>query len=59
MHLSMFFHCISKSFMFSAVPSVLLQKMKWAEDVAYMKEKGNVYGGLVGKTEGGRPLGRP
>jgi hypothetical protein len=33
--------------------------MKWAEDVAYMKKKGNVYGGLVGKLEGDRTLGRP
>jgi hypothetical protein len=56
----MFFHCLSKGFMFSTVPPILLQKMKWAEDVAYMKKKkGNVYGGLVGKTEGDRPLGRP
>jgi hypothetical protein len=55
----MFFHCISKSFMFSNVPSILLQKMKWAGGVAYMKEKGNVYGGLVGKLDGDRPLGRP
>jgi len=56
---SMFFHRISKSFMFSTVPSRLLQKMKWAEDIAYMKKKENVYGGLVGKPEGDRPLGRP
>jgi hypothetical protein len=55
----MFFHCTSKSFRFSTVPSVLLQKTKWAEDIAYMKEKGNVYGGLLGKPEGDRPLGSP
>jgi hypothetical protein len=55
----MFFHCISKSFMFSTVSSILLQKMKLVEDVAYMKEQGNVYGGLVVKTEGDRPLARP
>ena len=45
--------------MFSTAPSILLQKKKWAIDVAYMKEKGNVHGGLVGKPGGDRPLGRP
>jgi hypothetical protein len=33
--------------------------MKWAEYVARMGEKRNVYRLLVGKPEGKRPLGRP
>ena len=34
--------------MFSTVPSILLQKMKWAVDIAYMKE--NVWWGNVEVT---------
>jgi len=44
----MFSHCTSKGFMFSTVPSILLQKMKWAVDIAYMKE--NVWWGNVEVT---------
>jgi hypothetical protein len=33
--------------------------MRWAEHVARMGEKRNVYRLLVGKPEGRRPLGRP
>jgi hypothetical protein len=33
--------------------------MRWAEHVARMGEKRNVYRLLVGKPEGKRPLGRP
>jgi hypothetical protein len=33
--------------------------MIWAEHVALMGEKRNLYGLLVGKPEGKRPLGRP
>jgi hypothetical protein len=33
--------------------------MKWAEHVARMGEKRNMYRLLVGKAEGKRPLGRP
>jgi hypothetical protein len=33
--------------------------MKWAEYVALMWETRHVYGLLVGKPEGKRPLGRP
>jgi hypothetical protein len=33
--------------------------MRWAGRVALMGEKRNVYGLLVGKPEGKRPLGRP
>jgi hypothetical protein len=33
--------------------------MRWAEHVARMGEKRNVYRLLVGKSEGKRPLGRP
>jgi hypothetical protein len=34
-------------------------RMRWAEHVARMGEKRNVYRLLVGKPEGKRPLGRP
>jgi hypothetical protein len=33
--------------------------MRWAEHVARMREKWNVYRLLVAKPEGKRPLGRP
>jgi hypothetical protein len=33
--------------------------MRWAGHLARMGEKRNVYGLLVGKPEGKRPLGRP
>jgi hypothetical protein len=35
------------------------RRMRWAEHVARMGEKRNVFGLLVGKQEGKRPLGRP
>jgi hypothetical protein len=35
------------------------RRMRWAEHVARMGEKRNVYRLLVGKPEGRRPLGRP
>jgi hypothetical protein len=35
------------------------RRMRWAEHVARMGEKRNVYRLLVGKAEGKRPLGRP
>jgi hypothetical protein len=35
------------------------RRMKWAEQVARMREKRNAYRILVGKPEGKRPLGRP
>jgi hypothetical protein len=35
------------------------RRMRWAEHVARMGEKRNVYRLLVGKPEGKRPLGRP
>jgi hypothetical protein len=35
------------------------RRMKWAEHVAQLGEKGNAYRILVGKPEGKRPLGRP
>jgi hypothetical protein len=34
-------------------------RMRWADHVARMGEKMNVYRLLVGKLEGKRPLGRP
>jgi hypothetical protein len=34
-------------------------RTRWAEHVARMGEKSNVYRLLVGKPEGRRPLGRP
>jgi len=33
--------------------------MRWAGHVAHRGERRGVYGVLVGKLEGGRPLGRP
>jgi len=33
--------------------------MRWAAHVARMGERRGVYRGLVGKSEGKRPLGRP
>jgi len=35
------------------------RRMKWAGHVARMGERRGVYGVLVGKPEGKRPLGRP
>ena len=35
------------------------RRMRWAVQVARMGEKRGLYGVLVGKTEGKRPLGRP
>jgi hypothetical protein len=35
------------------------RRMRWAGHVARMGEKRNVYGLLIGKPEGKRPLGRP
>jgi hypothetical protein len=39
--------------------TLYLRIMRWAEHVARMGEKRNVYRLLVGKPEGKRPLGRP
>jgi len=33
--------------------------MRWAEHVARVVENRGVYGALVGKPEGNRPLGKP
>jgi len=35
------------------------KRMRWAGHVARMGERRGVYGVLVGKPEGKRPLGRP
>jgi hypothetical protein len=35
------------------------RRMRWAGNVARMGEGRNMYGVLVGKSEGKRPLGRP
>ena len=35
------------------------RRIRWAEHVALKGERRGVYGVLVGKTEGKRPLGRP
>jgi hypothetical protein len=37
---------------------IKLRRMRWAEHVAPIEEKRNVYRILVGKPEGKRPLGR-
>jgi hypothetical protein len=48
---------------FYSSPSIIRiiksRKMRWAERVARMVEKRNVYRSLVGKPKGKRPLGRP
>ena len=38
---------------------VIKSRMRWAGHVAHMGEGIGVYGGLVGKPEGRRPVGRP
>jgi len=38
---------------------VIKSRMRWAGHVARMVERPGVYGVLVGKPEGKRPLGRP
>jgi len=38
---------------------VIKSRMRWAEHVAYMGERRDVYRVLVGKPELKRPLGRP
>jgi len=35
------------------------RRMRWAVHIAHMAERRGVYGVLVGKPEGERPLGRP
>jgi hypothetical protein len=46
-----------------SLPSIIRiiksRRMRWADHVARMGEKRNVYRLLVGKPEGKRPLGRP
>jgi hypothetical protein len=41
------------------IRNIKSRRMRWAEHVARMEEKRNVYMLLVGKPEGKRPLGRP
>jgi hypothetical protein len=43
----------------SIIRIIKARRMRWAGHVARMGEKRNVYGLLVGKPEGKRPLGRP
>jgi hypothetical protein len=38
---------------------VKCRRIKWAGHVARMGERKPLYNGLVGKSEGNRPLGRP
>jgi hypothetical protein len=38
---------------------IKLRRMRWARHVTWMGEIRNVYGILVGKPEGKRPVGRP
>jgi len=38
---------------------IKLRRMGWAEQVAHMGERRDVYRVLVGKTKGKKPLGRP
>jgi hypothetical protein len=43
----------------SIVRVIKLKRMRWAGHVVHMGEGRGVYGVLVGKPEGKRPLGRP
>jgi hypothetical protein len=43
----------------SKIRIIKSRRMRWAEHVARMGKKRNVYRLLVGKPEGKRPLGRP
>jgi hypothetical protein len=43
----------------SIIRIIKSRRMRWAGHVAPMGEKRSVYGLLVGKPEGRRPLGRP
>jgi hypothetical protein len=43
----------------SKIIMIKSRQMRWAGQVARMGEKMNMYGILVGKPEGKRPLGRP
>jgi hypothetical protein len=43
----------------SIIRIIKSRRMRWAEHVARMGEKRNVYMLLVGKPDGKRPLGRP
>jgi hypothetical protein len=43
----------------SLIRVIKSRRMRWAEHVALMREKRNVYRLLVGKPEGKRPLRRP
>jgi hypothetical protein len=43
----------------SIIRIIKSRRMRWAGHVARMGKKRNVYGLLVGKPEGKRPLGRP
>jgi hypothetical protein len=43
----------------SIIRIIKSRRMRWADHVARMGEKRNVYRLLVGKPEGKRPLGRP
>jgi hypothetical protein len=46
-------------FSLSIIRMIESGRMRWAEYVARMEEKRDVYRLLVGKPEGKRPLGRP
>jgi hypothetical protein len=43
----------------SIIRIIKSRRMRWAGQVARMREKRNMYRLLVGKPEGKRPLGRP
>jgi hypothetical protein len=43
----------------SIIREIKSRRMRWAEHVAQMGEKRDVYRLLLGKPEGKRPLGRP
>jgi hypothetical protein len=43
----------------SIIRTIKARRMRWAGNVARMREKRNAYKLLVGKPEGSRPLGRP
>jgi hypothetical protein len=43
----------------SVIRMIKLRRMRWAGNIALMREKKNAYRILVGKPEGKRPVGRP
>jgi hypothetical protein len=54
-----FFMCDSGADLPNIIQMIKLRKLRWAGCVAHIRERRGVYGILVGKSEGRRPLKRP